>query len=353
VAENEQKNKPLEENLKDEAIAQLIEKTKRSASRSNNAPAEKQSSSNNARIDSPPKTNTPAKESSSPIKPLRTFESDLAETIDQKKSSVLSVNLAEKKRREERGQSSEEKESQGTFLITIISIILIVGGVGILSTLFFFRNKTEVAPAPVFETIIAYDNQEKIATESLNRGSLIEGVRTYLKESTPPLNSITNVSFTIQKGESRVVISAQRFLAILESRTPEIFLHSLGSDFMYGIHSFNGNEAFLILKTKSYENAFAGMLGWEKTLVSDLGPLFAKASLLPESTTTPAFSEVPDGIRFSDVIVKNKDTRAIREPGGRIVFLYGFTDNETIVFASSEETFAELLKRFASSKLIR
>ena len=104
-----------------------------------------------------------------------------------------------------------------------------------------------------------------------------------------------------------------------------------------------GESAFLIIKLASFENAFAGMLMWEKSLSQDIGPLFATAEFL---------RSVPPETVFTDITDRNKDIR-ILALGGQPILLYSFLDNNTLIITDSMETLRTLIDRLTQEKLSR
>jgi hypothetical protein len=55
---------------------------------------------------------------------------------------------------------------------------------------------------------------------------------------------------------------------------------------------------------------------------------------------------------WHDKVIRNTDTRALLDANGQVVFFYAFIDNEFIFFGTKEETFAEVMRRVRSAKLL-
>ena len=85
------------------------------------------------------------------------------------------------------------------------------------------------------------------------------------------------------------------------------------------------------------------MLEWEKTILKDLSPTFIKDD-------SEVVLERKD---FQDIVIVNKDVRAILNSSGKIEFAYAFPDKETLVIINNETTFQELLRRITNAKLER
>jgi hypothetical protein len=150
----------------------------------------------------------------------------------------------------------------------------------------------------------------------------------------------------LRKGEGELapLTAASDFLSILETEAPGSLVRSLEPTFMFGAL---GESRFIIFKLSSFENAFAGMLSWEKTLARDLGPLFASAPLL---------KTIPPESVFLDVISRNKDVRVLStfvasstEP----VLLYSFFDRKALIITDSLETLRVLVDRLTQELLSR
>ena len=102
-------------------------------------------------------------------------------------------------------------------------------------------------------------------------------------------------------------------------------------------------STFLIIKLSSFENAFAGMLAWEKTLSQDIGPLFATSELL---------RNLPIDSVFTDIVDKNKDIRILMF-NDQTVLLYSFFDNNKLIITDNIDTLRILVDRLIQEKLSR
>ena len=120
---------------------------------------------------------------------------------------------------------------------------------------------------------------------------------------------------------------------------------------MFGLHVLNVNQPFLVFKTNYYQNTYAGMLSWENTLMEDIGSIFTP----PEVAVVAETSDQVLGRNknFEDIVVKNRDTRALRNQDGKIIFLYSFPDKNTLVLTTNADTLEKISTRLLSGKLIR
>jgi hypothetical protein len=143
-----------------------------------------------------------------------------------------------------------------------------------------------------------------------------------------------------------------------------------------GIYKGDKNQPFILLKTASYENAFTGLLKWESFMGADLFKFFGvdlpdqttfkdvfvennsliaqtSSSTLEIATSTKNASSSEKIVKeetrniknFIDRTIKNKDMRVIQDNDGKIYFVYGFTNRNTIIITTSPETFFEVTNR--------
>jgi hypothetical protein len=141
--------------------------------------------------------------------------------------------------------------------------------------------------------------------------------------------------------------TVSEFLLTLDARAPGNLVRALEPVFMLGTL---GEKRFIIFKLASFENAFAGMLGWEENLAQDLGPIFSTNSLVKNIA--------PQSV-FRDIVSKNKDVRVLYapiEPSSTTtmpVLLYSFFDNRILIITENLDTLQTLIDRLTREMLSR
>ncbi len=285
------------------------------------------------------------------VRALRTYQSDVAEALKKQKTSVIQMVLAEHKRKEKTAEelSPTSKKNLPVIVVSALFIVLsvvLVGGAG-----FYFLSNNKSAESPTQETAVPSqvfaEAKKGIDITGLSRDRILDEIRKEISSSNLRLDSVLNIYFAERVDPSAPpsptntmrIVSTERFFNALESKIPNALSRSLEPQFMLGVHAFNGNEAFLILKTNFFENAFAGMLKWEEFMARELLPLFA----------SPAGKEAYDR-NFQDFVLKNRDLRVLYNETGEIVLLYSFYDNNTIVVSTSPDTLEEIVTRLSKPK---
>ena len=286
-------------------------------------------------------------------KPLRTYQSDVEEILKEGSGSLAKIAIAENDRKIRGGFTLEEVEAPShTRLIVWTSVSLIVAGILALSALYLFRNThqpTVAVSGP--KPIILADTEKNLDIAGFNREKIINALVAERDRNIASLASVVALKLNKGKGEQAQPVSAEEFFSKLESHAPSELTRSLEGNFMFGIHVLSKNQPFIVLKTSYYQNAFAGMLAWEKNLKEDLGPIFIPPEpLTPTSTSDQVLGK---NMSFEDAVVKNRDVRALRGKTGAIVFLYSFQDKNTIIITTNADTLEKVIARLLAGKLVQ
>ena len=288
----------------------------------------------------------PEEKEQTSLKQIRTFQGDVAEALQNQDESLVSIQQAEHLRRSSAESnvpisSENSKKIKEMFFLSLGGIILVaLGAVGIWFAYNEFVRKTTApaATAPI-NRFISPDSEIDFNTAATSRDVFIKNISA-AKENTAP-GELKHIVFKKEKVEEEFsLMPVSEFLSILETHAPGSLIRSFSPLFMYGTY---GESAFLIIKLASFENAFAGMLAWEKDLATDIGPLFATARFL---------REILPGTVFTDVTDRNKDIRllALEE---QTILLYSFFDNNMLIITDSIETLRTLIERLTREKLSR
>lgn len=305
------------------------------------------------------------------LKRIRTYESDAAEHIRNKKDSLSTIAIAEQKRKG--GFPSEDEEGAGKagrqIVYAALSLIFIAAGIGALYGWYLFSSQNKGgAHMAQGDSLVSAEEVETILFDYPDSGSIISALSA-LQEN-PPVNlgGIYEVRFVEEEldenGETtQAPISARTFFEALSVRAPISLFRSVETNFSYGIIVLDENYPFLIIETSFYQNAFASMLNWEEAILEDL-PFIAReveprqvviqaptstpetgTSTTGQATSTEEIVFVEQEVSFKDKVVSNHDTRVAQTEEGETVFLYAFPRENLLIVTSDEKAFETLLDR--------
>jgi hypothetical protein len=277
-------------------------------------------------------------ESKSPLKQIRTFQGDVAEALNRQKESLVSIQRAEhssksRKNPESKTSTATAQKRKRVFFLFLGAVILFI--LGVIGIWYAYNEFISNATTPTMEghesRFFTPDTEEEIAPAAPARDSLINTVSFATRNQVP--------------GEIKHLIlplSTSELFDILNTKAPGSLVRAFDPLFMLGTL---GESTFLIIKLSSFENAFAGMLAWEKDLYPDIGALFATREVLRDI--------LPDSeLVFRDVTDRNKDLRLL-EFGEQDVILYSFFGNNMLIITDKIETLMVIMERLTREKLSR
>ncbi|HEY4511519.1 MAG TPA: hypothetical protein VJH55_01630 [Candidatus Paceibacterota bacterium] len=292
------------------------------------------------------------------LRPLRTFEGDVADAVKNKNASVVKIAVAESVKKQKSQETLEPPTPVFKNLAIFLMSLLMVGGGGYLVYTFYYVPKT-VAPATrefAVESLVVPDTQKEFPVSAANAGTIGQAILDTKTGMNKTLHAVTELYFTQTQNSVKSLIESSIFVNLLSPNIPSPFVRSLSPRFMFGFHEFNGTHPFLILKTTFYQSAFAGMLKWEETVADDLNTLFIRPSLIA-NTEAGKPSTTADFLRrskpFVDVVIKNKDVRMLTDEYEHPILLYTFADKDTIILTTNEFTLKEILDRMTNRRFVR
>ncbi len=283
------------------------------------------------------------------LKTLRTYMSDMADTVRSNDISVIKVALAEqnKHEREDLYRKVEGSSSKKAFWI-IGGIILI--GAAIYGSYFIFKQKAKNdAPQPMqkIESIISYDeitNVDLTGAENLN-DKLISIKKEIIKSNKNGLIKYIPITKETMGVKEKVLVS--KLFSLMETTAPSSLVRSLSDSYMMGVYIKNPSASietddgkpnlFMILETNDYDFSYAGMLEWEKTIAGDMFNLF-------EFKTNDNKTELGKK-QFKDIIIDNKDARVLYSEDNKPLLYYIFTNKSKIIITDSQDAIREILGR--------
>src|SRR3989344_8438462 len=244
-----------------------------------------------------------------PLKQIRTFQGDVADALKRQEESLVSIQRREHLRQSATGPttdtSSQNPDQRRKVLLFIIGslVLFVIGVAGIWYAYNEFVRKTST---PITETpvnrFVSSNKEADLEFAQTSRETFIRGLNVALGE-VPPGELRHLVLRQEAANHKGALLSTTDFLNKLESRAPSSLVRAFNPLFMLGAL---GRSTFIIIKLASYENAFAGMLLWERNLAQDLGPILA---------TAQALRYVPQESVFTDFTNRNKDIRILSSDG--------------------------------------
>ena len=209
-----------------------------------------------------------------------------------------------------------------TYVLIAVCLIATISGVGVTYYYYTLSNAPNavtsyVVPSPLISQKTIPVGLELTAQETLSA----------LKAVVVKENQVVSVYPTVPLSEGGVKpASTSEILTLLALKAPGSFTRSI-KEFSFG--GIDANTPYIIIVGGSFDTLFAGMLQWEKNLLSDLSPFF-------ENTSSAQLA-------FTDAIASNKNIRVLTDQNGEDVVIYTFINQNTILITNKREALQTLL----------
>jgi predicted nucleic acid-binding protein len=188
------------------------------------------------------------------------------------------------------------------------------------------------------------DSKVRIAIDGKNENQIASQIRTEIAKDIET-NKIKEIVLTKTTENVTQKVTAEELLEIFTIPVPELMTRSISPDWMLGVYSGIGGQkhVFIITTNNFFQNTFAGIIQWEKTMPQDL-KLY---------TTNQNDSNFTLKGQYKDKIIKNKDVREYVLENGHINYLYSFVSNDKLVVTNSEEALDEIIIRLEKNAFVR
>lgn len=277
---------------------------------------------------------------------IKTYAEDMARVIEDDTQGLIKkmIHGEEEREIEKKNLSPESKKNK---LFMLVSILLLAMALGVVS--FFLFIKEDINTVPVekqFVPIIFNDKITYFEVFELKKEEIVQTVFNQVNNTSVKIGGVDGIYLT----ENKQIIGLRRFLSLIKSTfVPGDDKFLVSDNFLMGSYltglkasSPTAGDFFILLKVRSTLDIFNALRAWEGKMLTDLHG-FLGINLTSE--TNYLFKK-----DFDDGIIENKNARVLYDKEGRIVLMYIFVDENSVVITSSEPTTHEIILRLASSE---
>ena len=295
-------------------------------------------------------------------KSLRTLEGDIQEAIEKRNVSTASMVIAQQTKTEEAPVEARQPSNSGNkILIICASILLVIMGIGGAYYLYLHSSlvpSTPVVPKTTIPSIVTPDSQKTLDMTGQSKVKAIAAAANALTNTGNENGSVLQIIPVVKASTGKLtIVGANDFLTSTGIPAPDILFRSLDSNWTLGTYNDNGVAVpFIILKDNFFQNAYAGMIAWERTMPDNLSTIFGYTDKAREggqigTSTLSSYFTIQGS--FKDGVIDNKDVRAFTQPDGSVLVLYSFVDNNTVVITTDGKALAEIINRLEKQTFIR
>ena len=304
----------------------------------------------------PPGVIQPQRPSQAGPSPFHSYTTDFADRIETQQASSFTVLAAEQDARS--GAPTSSRKRSGV-VPAILALVLIVGGAGGLYAAYRYVSTDSATEETLGVPSLIFADEKMELSGPDYRQDLADAAGQPLVEGNILVTYITSASST-PLGVRAAPQPGGALIRQLNLGAPDILLRNVDLMSTVGIVNAGGEtRPFFVLRVNSYERTFAGMLGWESRMLSDLDPLYPsyegptpqQTATTTSTSTSPLPPITPPAPReFVDSVVANYDVRVLKDAAGRTLVIYGYTDKQTLLIARDEAAFTTLAARLAATR---
>jgi hypothetical protein len=277
---------------------------------------------------------------------VRTYAEDMARTLESGEGGMIKKIIQEQERVEEQKKElSPESKKNKIFMIT--SAVLAVLALFTLVLVITFRQKIfTVSVAPQFKPIIFIDQSKPLEIGGLNKDKIAQTVLNEVKTAKIKSGGVEGIYLMNNK---RPVL-LREFISLIKSSFIPGETVFVSDNYLLGVFNKEtvadggaSKSLFFLLKVRSLADVFQSMRDWENKIFYDLHGFWGI-----DITTDTNYLLTKD---FEDGIVENKNARILRDNDGKIVLMYIFADENSIIITNTPQAVHEIILRLASSKI--
>jgi hypothetical protein len=270
---------------------------------------------------------------------VETFADDMAGVIGENENGAIKKIIEE----EEKYNTEYEKvspENKKNKIFLYVGILLVALSFGAVALVYLLRTEIfTVEVAPQYVPVVFTDKTEFKEIAGLSKDQVIQTILNEAKTADYKSGGLEGIYLTIDKK----VIGFRKFLDLLEANLDRTKIEFIGDDFLIGSYNNDSKDVFVLLKMRSVVDVFDVMRAWEPKMFSDLHGLFgvdlnADTNYLLEKN-------------FEDGIVQNKNARILYDNDGKVVLMYVFAEDDSLIITNSESAVAEVISRLDSSQI--
>lgn len=272
-------------------------------------------------------------------KNVQTYTADMAKVLESGEGGVIKKIIHEEEEHEMLKTNLSPK-SRKNRLFMFVSILLLFLAVALLTFLFLSRQKIYTVPVvPQAVSLIFTDQTEFKAVDGFSRDQLIQTVLGQVAGTKVKIGGIDAIYLT----EKERVIGLKRFIELIKGSI-NLKQGFIGDNFLLGaFNTASSKDFFILLKTSSFADAFPVLRTWEDKMLYDLNSFFG-VNITPD--TNYLFTK-----DWQDGIVGNKNARILKDNDGRIVLMYVFINDSSVIVTNSDLATDEVILRIASSQI--
>jgi hypothetical protein len=258
---------------------------------------------------------------------------------DSSENGIIKKVIEEQEKHEAESKKRFPENRRNKIFLTVGVILIALAFLAVALVFFFQKEIFTVEVKQSYLPIIFTDKTEFKEVLGFKKEAIVQTILNEANTSIFKTGGVEGIYLT----EDKKVLGFRRFLDLLSANLDQKQITFINDNFLLGVNNKDEINLFLLLKMRSIADIFTPMRLWESKMFFDLHGLFGM-DVNPETR----YLLTKD---FEDGIIQNKNARILRDMEGKIVLMYVFAEEDSLILANSEIAVREVMLRLASSTL--
>ena len=275
---------------------------------------------------------------------VETYAEDMAQVLENDKEGLVKkiIHSEEEHEAEKRNLSPQSKKNK---LFMVLSFSLLFFALIIFSIFFFKEDINTVPVEKQFVPIIFNEKSTFLEISGFSKDEILQSVFNQVNSTQVKDGGIEGVYLA----KNKKIVGLREFISLINGNFVAGDNYILvQDDFLMGAVKVKTDSIvespqsfFMLLKVHSISGVFSSMRAWEEKMLFNLH-VFLGINI--SSATNYLYTK-----NFEDGIVENKNARILYDKDRKIILLYVFADDNSVIVTDSQNAVHEILLRLASS----
>ena len=219
----------------------------------------------------------------------------------------------------------------------LIGALFIIFSFSTLFYLIFMRDVATVSVEKQFRPLIFHDTSIFIEVKDFKKEEIAQAVSNKVNTTKVKNKGVEGIYLTSDKK----VIGFTKFIELIKGNFILNDIDLVDDNFLLGVVNGATKDFFILLKARSMADIFGTLRAWENKMFFDFYGFFGK-EISPETKDLLTAN-------FEDGVVENKNARILYDEDRKIVMMYIFANDTSVIITNTENAAQEIMLRLASS----
>jgi hypothetical protein len=269
---------------------------------------------------------------------IETYAEDMARVIGDDEGGLVKKIIHEQEMKELE-KKNVSPVSQKNKVYIFLSALFLTGAFLTFVFLFLQDKRSSVVVEPQFEPIIFNDRNVFLEVIDLPKEKIIESVLTEVNNTPVKPGGVEGIYII----KNKQIIGLRDFMALIKSNLVLPDPTFVSDNFMTGVVNGKTKDFFILIKMRAFQDIFENMRNWENKMFYDLYSFFD----IPVNVATK-YLITKD---FENGVIENKNARILYDKDGKIVFMYVYANDNSLIITNTVDSVRELISRLSGSQI--